>query len=118
MSAYAIAFLSMLGASLLVVSATAAMAARPVFALQRRARAFEQHPTLVALRESAALGDKLRGLQGSLVEIRARSARIAEATADLIATSGMLRLQVDRISFATRLLLGTFVPTLRGSMSD
>ncbi len=118
MSAYLIAFLIMFGASIVVVAAALTPLVLRGIALARRSRKLSEHPTLVAIREAQAVAEKFRGLQVPLQEIKERSVRIAQVSAELIATSALLRLQVDRISFATRLLLQTLVPTLRGSLAD
>jgi hypothetical protein len=108
----------MSGASFAIIAAALIPLAMRVNVVVGRVRALMEHPTLVAFRETQALGERMRAIQAPLEEIRARSARIAEVSAQLLASSGMLRLQVDRISFATRLMLETFVPRLRGSMVD
>ena len=118
MTAYLIAFLSSLAVALIVLGVSGCGVLRRALLLRRRSKNLQRHPTLVALRAASTVGDRLDGLQPRLEEIRARSERIAAAITELIGTSAVLRLQVDRISFATRLLLETFVPTLRGSMAD
>jgi len=117
-NAYLISFLVMSGVSLAIIAVTLIPFAMRIGVAVRRVRTLTQHPTLVALREVQALAERMREIQAPLDDIRERSARIAEASAQLLASSGMLRLQVDRISFATRLMLQTFVPRLRGSMAD
>ena len=118
MSAIAIASVVMLAVSLILILASGVPVAIRAQRAQRRARKLGQHPTLIALRSLETSMEQLRGLQPRIEEIRARSARIAQDAVELAATSGALGLQVDRVAFATRLLLSTFVPTLRGSMAD
>ena len=118
MSIFLIAFLASLAMALVVLGVSGAAVFRRVLLLHRRSKRLQRHPTLIALRAARTVGGKLDGLQPRLEEIGARWERIAASTAELMGTSALLRLQVDRIGFATRLLLDTFVPTLRGSMAD
>ena len=118
MNAYFIAFLAMVVASLAVLGATGIPVLRRALATQRRMRALQDHPTLLALLQAQNAQSVVTDVQAKVEMIRSRSVRIGEAIGELLATSALLRLQVDRVSFATKLLLQTFVPTLRGSMSD
>lgn len=118
MSVYLIAFFSMLAAAIIVVGVSAFGAVRRTLAVRRRAKELQVHPTVIALRAAPAVAERLQGLPERLEEISARVERIGIATTELSGTSAVLRLQVDRVGFATRLLLETFVPTLRGSMAD
>ncbi len=118
MSVYLIAFLGMLAVAIFVVGVSAFGALRRVLVLRRRAKELQGHPALIALRAAPTVAERLKGLPERLAEITARAERIGIATTELIGTSAVLRLQVDRVGFATRLLLETFVPTLRGSMAD
>jgi hypothetical protein len=118
MSTFLIAFLAMAGALLVVLLATGIPVLRRMLALRKRSKALQTHRTLVALRSVQGLGTTMQGMPARLDGISARSERIAESVGALLASSAMLRLQVDRVSFATRLFLETFVPTLRGSMAD
>mgnify|MGYP001286682756 FL=1 len=118
MSVYLIAFLSMLAAAVIIVGVSALSVLRRALVLRRRSKELQGHPTVIALRAAHALGEPLQGLPQRLQEISERVERIVVAATELIGTSAVLRLQVDRVGFATQLLLETFVPTLRGSMAD
>jgi len=118
MNVYVIAFFSMAAAAIVVVGVSAFSVLRRALSLRRRAKELQGHPTVIAFRAAHTLAEPLRGLPQRLQEISKRVERIAAAATELIGTSAVLRLQVDRIGFATRLLLETFVPTLRGSMAD
>lgn len=113
-----VGFLAMLVVAFVLLAATAVPLFLRARALQRRLQTLKEHPTLRALRKAQTLADRLHDLPATLAAIRARSTRIAEAVAELLAASAVLDLEVDRVSFATKLLLQTFVPTLRGSMAD
>jgi hypothetical protein len=117
-SVYLIAFLAMLAAAIAVVGVSAFSVLRRALVLRRRSKGLQRHPTVIALRAARTLAEPLQGLPQRLSEISERVERIVDATTELIGTSAVLRLQVDRVGFATRLLLETFVPTLRGSMAD
>jgi hypothetical protein len=108
----------MLAAAIVVVGVSAFSVLRRALVLRRRSKELQGHPTVIALRAANTLAEPLQGLPKRLQEISERVERIVEAATELIGTSAVLRLQVDRVGFATRLLLETFVPTLRGSMAD
>ncbi|MDQ6766679.1 MAG: hypothetical protein M3Z41_02625 [Candidatus Eremiobacteraeota bacterium] len=118
MNAYLVSFLAMLAVAFMLLAAAAISVFLRARALQRRVQTLKEHPTLGALRKAQTLADRLHDLPATVAAIRARSTHIAEAVAELLATSAVLDLEVDRVSFATKLLLQTFVPTLRGSMAD
>ncbi len=118
MNPFLIALLAMIAVALIVAGVGAIQLLRSVLAISRHSKALQQHPTLVALRSLEATKQRFTDLPAKIQEIRARCADIGQIMAELAATSTLLQLQVDRISFATELLLKTFVPTLRGSMSD
>jgi hypothetical protein len=118
MSAFLIAFLAMAGASLVVLAVTGIPVLGRLLVLRKRSKALQTHRTLIALRSAQRLSTTMQGMPARLDAISERSERIGEAVGALLASSAMLRLQVDRVSFATRLFLETFVPTLRGSMVD
>jgi len=86
--------------------------------LNRRLQAAQNHPTLRAIRAAQGLDTRINAVRSRAEAVAARSARVREATEQIVDTYSLYGLQVERISFATRLLLQTFVPTLRGSMSD
>jgi len=118
MSVYLIAFLGILAAAIVVIGVSALSVLRRALALRRRSKELQGHPTLIALRAAHSVADRLHELPQRIEEIGARVERITVAATELIGTSALLRLQVDRVGFATQLLLETFVPTLRGSMAD
>ncbi len=118
MSAFAIACVSMVAAALVTVLATGVALALRIKRLQQHATTLQHHPTVTALRALAGVQNRLRDLSRTLDEIKSRCRRIGEETAEVAAASALLRLQVERVSFATRLLLDTLVPTLRGSLAD
>jgi hypothetical protein len=118
MSPYLVAFLAMLGGAAIVLLATVLPAALRVRRLLRRIAALERHPTMVAMRDVRDVQAKLDPVRSCLDAIRGRSDQIGADIAAIMESSASLRLQVGRVSFATVLLLQTFVPTLRGSMSD
>lgn len=118
MSIYAAICLGMLAVALVIVAVTAMPVLRKLQANRRGLAVIQTHPTLVALRQAQAIGDRVSGLKTSVDEIRARTLRIAQSAARIVSASAQLQLEVDRVSFATRLMLQTFVPTLRGSMAD
>ncbi|MBV8263430.1 MAG: hypothetical protein JOY87_06385 [Candidatus Eremiobacteraeota bacterium] len=118
MSPYAIAGLVMIASAILIVLVTGLIAAVRTLRLMRRAQALAKHPTLVAAQGFSAVQARLEVVRSKAEAIKARRATIAADIAELMESSAALRLQVDRVGFATVLLLQTFVPTLRGSMSD
>jgi len=83
-----------------------------------RTRLLREHPLLKELRSTSEITDKLQRASRSMTTIRDRGAAIATAAASIAASSAVLRLEVGRVSFATRLLLETLVPSLRGIMAD
>ncbi len=118
MSPFLIAFLVMLAIAIVVIAVSGISLLLRLLAVQRAVKALQQHPTVVALRQAEAAAQLMREMQAKIATIHQRGARIAEASASLAATSALYRLDVDRMSFATKLLLATIVPTLRGSMAD
>jgi hypothetical protein len=86
--------------------------------LERRVRALQTHPALLALRQAQSISEQVQRLQAPMSEIRARLRRIAERLAEMGEAAALMDLDVGRMTFATRMLLETFVPTLRGSMAD
>jgi hypothetical protein len=118
MNLYAEIFVGTLVAAIVIVAVSAFGVLRATLRTKRLSDAVAAHPTLATLRRAQAISAQLSGLQAQVAQIRARSSRIAESAAQLTAVSAIFGLEVDRISFATRLLLGTFIPTLRGSMAD
>lgn len=104
--------------ALIFIAISALIMLRRVAALRRRVNALQTHPTLLALKAAQAIQASLAGVPDEIAAIRARSLRIAGSMAELLSASALLQLSVDRVSFATTLLLKTFVPTLRGSMAD
>ena len=118
MSAYALAGLIMIAVSIIIVLATGLTAGMRMLRLLRRSQALAKHPTLVAARDFSAIQDRFDAIRASAETIKARREMIGADIAALMEASAALRLQVDRVGFATVLLLQTFVPTLRGSMSD
>jgi hypothetical protein len=106
-----------LGAALFVLGGLIWVALRAV-ALVKRAKALEVHPSVRALNslgnEAASLGvaaSKLGAMQNRFDDI-------ADHVAEIAAAAAMMNLSIDRVAFATRLLLQTFVPTLAGIVSD
>jgi type III secretory pathway component EscR len=118
MNPFLIALLAMIAVALIVAGVGAVALLRSVLAISRHAKALQQHPTVVALRSLEATKQRFTDLPAKVQEIRARCADISQIIGELMATSTLLQLQVDRVGFATELLLKTLVPTLRGSMSD
>jgi hypothetical protein len=118
MSVYAATFLGLLGAAVVIIAVSSFVVLRATLRSKRLSEAVAAHPTLLALRRAQAIGAQMSALRPQAALIRTRCQRIAESYAQIAAVSALLGLEVDRVSFATRLLLGIIVPTLRGSMAD
>jgi hypothetical protein len=115
---YLAIFLGMSAAAVVIVLAAAIILLRTALRTKRASDAIQAHPTIVALKGAQAIGDQLRGLGDQVARIRVQGMHIAQSMAQISAAAALLDLEVDRVSFATRLLLKTFIPTLRGSMAD
>jgi hypothetical protein len=117
-STIAIAAIFLVVLALALITVAALIAVLRVRRFIARTRALREHPVLTQLRSMSEITDKLQRVGQSMTAIKDRTAAIAEATASIAASSAVLRLEVGRVSFATRLLLETLVPTLRGVMAD
>ena len=118
MNIYFAIFLALLAAAFVVVVVGAVVLLRTALRAKRASEAISVHPTIVALSSAQAIGEQLSGLGDQVAQIRIRAMHIGESAARISAVSALLDLEVDRVSFATRLLLKTCIPTLRGSMAD
>ncbi len=118
MNIYFSIFLGMLAAAFVIVMVGAVVLLRTALRTKRASDAIQAHPTVIALQSAQAIGDRLSGLGDQVAKIRIQAAHIMESAAQISAVAALLDLEVDRVSFATRLLLKTCIPTLRGSMAD
>lgn len=118
MSAAAIVGLSICAAALLGTLTAILVLALRASALAKRARALGAHPTLIALRRAKTVGEQLQDVTQKLSDSQERLGRIGASVADIAASAALLGLNVDRVAFATRLFLRTFLPMLSGSMAN
>jgi hypothetical protein len=87
-------------------------------AVAKRARKLETHPTLVAARRMPEIIARLNAAKEGFAAASERGRGISENVAKILSSLAVLGLNVDRVAFATKLFLTTFVPTLAGSMGD
>lgn len=118
MSAFAIAFVVMLIVSIVAIAAAAVYVAIRIRRLAGRIQSLQEHPTIVSARGFQAVAARADALRSKVEPFKERWDLISSDIAALMEASAAFRLHVGRASFATGLLLQTFVPTLRGSMSD
>lgn len=118
MSVAALTGLSVCLAALVFVFIAAIWLGLRATRLAKRVHALESHPTLVVLRSAGNARDRLHGVGQEIAASRERLRRIGTSLAQIAASAALLDLSIDRVAFATRLFLQTFLPTLRGSMRD
>jgi len=95
--------------SLALVGAGAIVTGLRISALNKRARRLESHPTLAAARRFSSVAASLDGVGERFAIAGDRLARIGESSAQIASAGALLGLNVDRVAFATRLFLSTFV---------
>jgi hypothetical protein len=103
---------AIIGLSLLVAALIFVLLATLVLGLRaarigKRVSAIGQHPTLLALRQFDEQAAKLNRALSQLPGLGRRFASIASSLVQLWAAAGLLDLNIDRVAFATRLLLRT-----------
>jgi len=84
----------------------------------KRAQTLQSHPTVAALRQAPLIGERLQAVGSGVEQARANIAATAESIAFIVSSAARIGLSVDRVAFATKLFLSTFLPTLAGSMAD
>jgi hypothetical protein len=109
MSTAAIIGLSLLVASIIFVLLATLVLALRAARLRKRARAIVQHPTVLALREFDEQAANLNNAVSQLQGLGGRFATIASSMVQLSAAVGSLDFNIDRIAFATRLVLRTAI---------
>lgn len=104
--------------SLALVGVGAIVTGLRISALNKRARRLESHPTLAAGRRFSSVAARFSGVGERFAIAGDRLARIGESSAQIASAAAVLGLNVDRVAFATRLLLSTFMPAMAGVMAE
>jgi hypothetical protein len=117
MSIAAIAGLSACTAAAIAIAVFAIATALRATALARRARRLNAHPVLPTLQRLANESARFQTIFAGKSFLVERFRQIGADVAAIAAAGALMDLNVNRIAFATELLLRTFVPTLRGSMA-
>jgi hypothetical protein len=107
MTTPAIVGLSLLVAAMIFVLLATLMLGLRAARIGKRASAIRQHPTLLALRQFDEQATKLNSALSQLPALGGRFAAIAHSVVQLSVAAGLLDLNIDRVAFATRLLLRT-----------
>lgn len=108
--------LGLLCVSVVFIAAGTIVLALKSAAIGRRTLLIESHPTILALRHAGVISASLAHVPGRIQQSVQRFAKIANSLASIGSSAAVVSLNIERVAFATRMLLQTFVPTLRGAM--
>lgn len=118
MTAFAVAGLIVIALVCLFAGVNAFILARRVRELRLQVKTLRDHPVLLSLRRIGRIQASLASVPERIALVGERAERIALRLAEIGAAWELLGREVNRVSWATKLMLVSLLPAMRGFFAD